>query len=639
MTDILISSFIYLAAAVVAVPLFKQLGLGSVLGYLIAGIVIGPLLGLVGDETKQIQHVAEFGVVMMLFIVGLELEPRKLWELRHRLLGLGGLQVILTIGAITLGAIAMGVVWQTALAIGLVLSLSSTAIVLQTLSEKGLMKTSGGQSSFSVLSFQDIAVIFMLAFIPLLALPELVDHASAVHEAGHTSGNLIEGFSGWMRTLITIGAISAIIFIGHFLVNPIFRFIAQTGLREILTSFALCLVIGIAALMSVIGLSPALGTFVAGVVLANSEYRHELESTINPFKGLLLGLFFITVGAGMDLNLLKTDFMTIIGITLAVMAIKFVVLFMLGKVFKLKSMYQWLFALALAQAGEFGFVLLSFTVGNHVIPKEVADQLSLVIALSMMLTPLLFIFFDKVIAPRQALPEREADIIDEHSSVIIVGNGRFGQIVNRALMLSGYKATVLDLDAEAVSGFAKYGIKTFFGDASRPDLLEAAKIKEADVLVVAVDDKQKALEIVEHAHHVNPNLEIIARAYDRNHYYELHDAGAEYIVRETFSSAVRASEATLEALGMPTHKAKAVSQLFSYRDRYALKELADLYDPALPRFANAKIFTAFQTINNETMQMINELLGKDKADELNISSEDENQLEAEIVEATVTTDE
>lgn len=613
MTEILINSFIYLAAAVLAVPISKKLGLGSVLGYLIAGVAIGPILGLVGDEAKEIQHVAEFGVVMMLFLVGLELEPKMLWSLRNRLLGLGGLQVALTTALITAGAMAMGLVWQTALAIGLTLSLSSTAIVLQTLNEKGLMKTTGGQSSFSVLLFQDIAVIPMLALIPLLALPELAAHGA--HEAGHNSVNLLEGLSGGMQTLATLGAIGAIILAGYFLVNPMFRIIAKTGLREMFTAFALCLVIGIAALMSVIGLSPALGTFIAGVVLANSEYRHELESTIDPFKGLLLGVFFITVGAGMDLTLLMNEFTLIMGITLAVMAIKFAVLYLLGKLFKLKGMYQWLFALALAQAGEFGFVLLSFTVNNNVIPQDVADKLLLVVALSMMLTPLLFILFDKVIAPRQATPEREVDNIDELSEhgIIVAGMGRFGQMVGRLLIQCGYKPTVIDLDADAVEGFNKLGFKTYFGDASRPELLASAGIDDAKLLVVAIDDKERALEMVAHVRKVNPDLPIVARGYDRLNTYDLWQAGDGKnmnIVRETFDSSVRAGKGALEALGVDEQTAQEVTELFYHRDRNGVLKMAEAHDPTLPRFGNQKMLDISIKHNEETERMIKEILEK-----------------------------
>lgn len=634
MTDILLQTFVFLMAALVAVPVSKKLGLGSVLGYLVAGILIGPILGLIGgDESNKIQHVAEFGVVMMLFIVGLELEPKKLWTLRHRLLGLGGLQVVVTTGLITAVALAFGLAWQTAFAIGLVLSLSSTAIVIQTLSEKGLIKSSGGQSSFSVLLFQDIAVIPMLAIIPLLALPELAQVVA--HDAGHDAHaqtNLLTGMSGILKTIVTLGAIAGIIAFGHFLVRPLFRIIAKTGLRDMFTAFALCLVVGIGALMSVIGLSPALGTFLAGVVLAESEYRHELESTLEPFKGLLLGLFFITVGAGMNLGLLQQEFVSILLVTLLMIAIKFAVLFALGLLFKLKGMYQWLFALSLAQAGEFGFVLLAHTVKNHVIPADIADKLLLVIALSMMLTPLLFILFDKVIMPRQTSDEQETDTIDSHSSVIIAGNGRFGQIVNRVLMNSGFTPTVLDLDADVISAFAKHGIKTFFGDASRAELLSAAKIDEATVFVVAVDNPDKAIAMVQAARQLNPSLYIIARAFDRNHVYELHAAGANNIIRETFDSAVRASHGALVQLDIPKNKAKQVTDIFFKRDRMAVEQLANLYDPSLPKFSNHAQFEAFLKINEETIELIHQALGDNMSDELKLSDEEENQLDAEIIE-------
>ena len=381
MTSLLLSAFIYLASAAVAVPLSKRLGLGSVLGYLIAGVLIGPVFGLVGQETESIQHVAEFGVVMMLFLVGLELEPHKLWQLRWQLLGLGGLQVVLTIAAITGIAMLMGLSWTVGVAAGCVLSMSSTAIVLQTLGEKNLLASQGGQASFSVLLFQDIAVIPMLALLPLLALPELAGQATeAAHHADAV--NLLAGLPAYEKAGITFGVIALIVVGGHFLAGPIFRYIAAARLREIFTVVSLALVIGIAVLMSLIGLSPALGTFLAGVVLANSEYRHELESNIEPFKGLLLGLFFITVGAGVDFELLAHQGWKILGITLCVIVAKGLILLLLGKVFRLKRLDQKLFALALAQAGEFGFVLLSLVESNGVMPSHIAKQLLLIAGLA-----------------------------------------------------------------------------------------------------------------------------------------------------------------------------------------------------------------------------------------------------------------
>ncbi|MGB5412488.1 MAG: monovalent cation:proton antiporter-2 (CPA2) family protein, partial [Woeseiaceae bacterium] len=389
MGGLLFQAFIYLCAAVIAVPIAKRLGLGSVLGYLLAGIAIGPVIGLVGSETREIQHFAEFGVVMMLFLVGLELQPRMLWQMRNRLIGLGGLQVGITVLLIAGAALLMGVYWSVALTIGLIFSLSSTAIVLQTLNEKGLTKTEGGRASFSVLLFQDIAVIPMLALIPLLVLPELAGGVSegTVATSGHQGEiahnedlSLVAGLPGWAHALVVLGAVATVLLGGHFLSRPLFRFIAESRLREIFTASALLLVIGIALLMTLVDLSPALGTFLAGVVLANSEFRHELESDIEPFKGLLLGLFFITVGAGMNFGVLFADFATIMGLTIGVMLIKGLVLYGLARLFRLDAADRWLFTLGLAQAGEFGFVLLSFSLQSHVIPSELATTLALVVA-------------------------------------------------------------------------------------------------------------------------------------------------------------------------------------------------------------------------------------------------------------------
>ena len=437
----LFQAFVYLLAAVIAVPIAKRLGLGSVLGYLIAGIIIGPVIGLVGSETQEIQHFAEFGVVMMLFLVGLELDPQALWRMRNRLLGLGGLQVGVTTALIFAAAVAMALYWSVALAVGLIFALSTTANVLQTLNEKGLTKTEGGQASFSVLLFQDIAVIPMLALIPLLALPELADTAASGVEAGghHSYGGWVSHLPGWAYALVVLGFIAAVVLGGHFLSRPLFRFIAASRLREIFTAAALLLVIGIALLMTLVGLSPALGTFLAGVVLANSEFRHELESDIEPFKGLLLGLFFITVGAGIDFGLLFGSFLAILGLTLGVIAVKALVLYGLALLFKLSGSDRWLFTLGLAQAGEFGFVLLSFSVQNSVLPFELAQTLSLVFALSMLFTPALFIFYERVLVPRMAESDGgEADEIDVKGAVIFAGIGRFGEIVNRILVAIGH---------------------------------------------------------------------------------------------------------------------------------------------------------------------------------------------------------
>ncbi|NNE17286.1 MAG: potassium transporter [Myxococcales bacterium] len=587
MGEILLLAFLFLIAGVIAVPIASRLGLGSVLGYLIAGVAISPLLQQLQVDVVSIQHFAELGVVMMLFLVGLELEPRLLWSMRGKLLGLGGLQVGVT-GAIVMSiAMALGQPWRVAMAIGMVFALSSTAIVLQTLNEKGLMKSDGGQSSFSVLLFQDIAVIPMLAFVPLLALPELAglaDHAGDGHAAGMS---FVDGLSAWQQVAVTIAAIAAVVVGGSYLTRPVFRFIAMAKLRELFTAFALMMVIGIALLMTLVGLSPALGTFLAGVVLANSEYRHELESDIDPFKGLLLGLFFITVGASINFDLLAANFGQVIAMTLGLMLIKSLVLLALSYAFRIKNADRWLFSLGLAQAGEFGFVLLAFTVSNAVIPAAIADQLLLVVALSMLLTPALFILYDKVIAPRFAGAQAaDPDEIDEQGTVIIAGVGRFGGVINRILLAAGYKTVVLDHNSEHLERLRAFDIKVFFGDATRPDLLHAAGIDIARMLIIAIDDRERATEMVRYVVKHHPHVYVVARAADRHHVYELWAAGCRDIIREHFDSSVRAARSALEALGHHPYDAERQTRGYVENDKIAMRELADLYDPDVPVHEN-----------------------------------------------------
>ncbi len=405
MNSLLLQAFIYLCAAVITVPIAKRLGFSSVLGYLVAGIVIGPALGLVGSETQDIQQFAEFGIVMMLFVVGLGLKPRRLWEMRSQLLGLGSMQVGITALLIAAAAHLIEVTWGTSIAIGMILALSSTAIVLQTLGEKGLADTKGGRASFSILLFQDIAVIPILALIPLLVLlipggdgPGNLGVGTDAHgKVQHQEYlSLIQGLSGWAQTLGILLAVAAVLLGERYVARPLFRMIAKSKLREILTAAALLLVIGTALLMTLVGMSPALGVFLAGVLLANSEYRYELESVIEPFKGLLLGLFFITVGAGIDFRVLFSEPATVLGLTLGVMVLKAAVLFGLGHLFGLKSGDRWLLALALAQAGEFSFVLLAFSVQNGVVPDDISRILLLVIALTMLLAPLLMMLSERL---------------------------------------------------------------------------------------------------------------------------------------------------------------------------------------------------------------------------------------------------
>ena len=605
MTDFLLLAFVFLVAGVLSVPVATRLGLGSVLGYLIAGIAISPVLALLGVDVLSIQHFAEFGVVMMLFLVGLELEPKLLWQMRARLLGLGGVQVLGTALAVMLAAMALGEPWTVGLAIGLVLSLSSTAIVLQTLNEKGLMRSDGGQSSFAVLLFQDIAVIPMLALIPLLALPELVDaqHAAAggAEAAGHGDAmSLVAGLNGWQTALVTLAAIGVVVIIGSYLTRPLFRFIASAQLRELFTATALLIVIGIALLMSLVGLSPALGTFLAGVVLANSEYRHELESDIDPFKGLLLGVFFMSVGAGINFGLLSENLTLTVGLTLGLMLTKALVLYVLATAFKLRGTDRWLFALGLAQAGEFGFVLLSFTVANAVIPAAIGDQLLLVVALSMLLTPALFILYDRVIAPKfSADQEREADAIDEDNHIIIAGRGRVGGLVERMLNAAGYKATVIDYNSRTIENLGRFGVKVYYGDATRPDLLHSAGVERAKLFVIAIDERDQITELTKYLLQNYPNLHVMARAVDRDHVYDLYFAGCRDIIRETYDSSIRMGRSAFEALGIESHHARAMAAAFDETDRRSMVEVADVYDPAIPVAENEAYIAKVRKITGE----------------------------------------
>ncbi|SFE92244.1 Kef-type potassium/proton antiporter, CPA2 family (TC 2.A.37.1) [Marinobacter sp. DSM 26671] len=573
MTDYFVQAFIYLVAAVIAVPLARRLGLGSVLGYLVAGVVIGPVTGLVGQETVTLQHFAEFGVVMMLFLVGMELDPKSLWAMRVRLLGLGGLQVTLTAAAATGFAWSLGMAWQTAVAVGFLFSLSSTAIVLQTLTEKGLVKTEGGQSAFSVLLFQDIAVIPMLAVIPLLAVSGI---SATDAEHGHSSLSLVENLPGWAHGLAVVGAIVLVIVSGHYLSRPLFRYVVQSGMREVFTATSLMLIVGIAALMSLVNLSPALGAFLAGVVLANSEFRHELEANIEPFKGLLLGLFFITVGAGINFGVLTESWDTVLLLALAVIIGKALILAGLAFAFGIRGSEGWLFTLGLAQAGEFGFVLLTYSTQNHVISTGSAQVLSLVVALSMFLTPLLFIVYERVVLPRYqkaSNEEAEPDEIEEQAPVIVAGVGRFGQIVCRLLRANNIPSVALDHALEQIENLRRIQLTSYFGDATRIQLLETAGIAEARLLVVAIDDRDRAVHLVRHVKQLYPEVWVLARAFDRGHGYELREAGADDVVSETYYSALALGGDALTAMGVHPERARRMTQSFVAREKANEDEL------------------------------------------------------------------
>jgi monovalent cation:proton antiporter-2 (CPA2) family protein len=567
-------ALIYLAAASISVPLSKRLGLGSVLGYLLAGTAIGPFgLGLTGQGDEDVLHFAEFGVVMMLFLVGLELEPSRLWRLRGPVLGMGGLQVLGT--SLFLGSIAwaFGQPLQAGLALGMILSLSSTAIVLQTLNEKGWLESRAGQASFSVLLFQDIAVIPMLALFPLLANPSAGPANAA---AAHGEPNLLSNVPGWGAALIVLGVILGMIASGRYLMRPIFRYIARARLRESFTAASLLIVIGIALVMSRLGLSPALGTFVAGVVLANSEYKHQLESEIEPFKGLLLGLFFLAVGASIDFQFILARPGLILGLVLGLMAFKFALLFGLARLFRFNTDQAVLFAASLAQGGEFGFVLFSFATGHAVLPEEVAKLFVAVVALSMALTPLALLAVERYLKAHSApkSQEREPDAVDEHNDVIVAGYGRFGQVAARLLRATGIGATLLDIDSDQIDLVRRFGARVYYGDATRVDLLEAAGAHKAKVLLIAIDNPEKTVELVRTVRRHFPHLTILARARGRSDAFNLHDEGVEYIYRETLDSALRMGSQALQALGMRAYQAERAARSFRRHDEVAFREAA-----------------------------------------------------------------
>lgn len=553
----LFNAVVYLGAAVVAVPLFHRLGLGSVLGYLAAGIAIGPWgIGLVRD-VEDILHFAEFGVVLLLFLIGLELNPARLWALRRPILGLGGAQVIATAAVLAGAAALFGVDWRAAVVAGMGLALSSTAIALQAMTERNRLATPGGSAGFSVLLFQDVAVVPMLALIPLLA------------------GTAAGSERGWLGALEVVAVILAIVVGGRFVLRPVFRVIAATGLREIFTAFSLLLVIGTALLMQAVGLSMALGTFLAGVLLAESEYRHALESDIDPFKGLLLGLFFISVGMSIDVGRILAEPLLFAGLVAGLVALKGLALLTLARAYGLPAKEHAFFALTLSQGGEFAFVLFAAAATAGVLAPDVGRLLVGVVALSMTTTPLLLAIYERLIEPRLARgPERPADTIDEpQQPVVIAGFGRFGQTVGRLLHANGIGTTILDHDPELIETLRPLGLKVFYGDARRLDLLCAAGAEHARLLVVAVDDREQALRIVDAVSEHFPKLEILCRSRDMLHSFELLERGVAAFERETFESALGLGGEALRRLGFTAWQARQAVNQYRAHDRELLAEL------------------------------------------------------------------
>ncbi len=583
--DFFFQAFIYLAAAVIMVPLAKRIGLGSILGYLLAGIIIGPsVLGLVGFEAGKVMHFAEFGVVLMLFIIGLELQPSLLWKMRRSIFGLGGLQVLITAIVIAGVALLLNFSINRAVAFGLILALSSTAIVLQTLTEKGMLQNPAGRSAFSVLLFQDISVIPILAIIPVLAtLNGKIDFSDSDLNQLTDMASL----SGWLQLLILLGVITLIVIAGRFIARHIFRLIAQTGMHEIFTALALLLVIAIALVMTRIGLSPALGTFLAGVVLADNEYRHELETTLNPFKGLLLGLFFISVGASINFALLIEDPYMIIGFVFLLITVKFIILFILARIFRLRKGYDFLFAFLLAQSSEFAFILISFSKQNQLLDEKTSGILLLMVALSMAISPLLLIFNDKALAPilTRRQNKEEYDYVESSDNpIIIAGFGRFGLVIGRLLLANNYKVTIIDSNPTNVEVLRKFGFKLYYGDVTRPQVIEQAGIKNAKLVILSMAEYDEALKVADYLKKNYPQVKILARAKDIYHAFEFFKRNVNTVQQEVFDSAAELGEKALIHLGFSRYEAYRAIRTFKHHEKQVLLDLYALWKEDENRF-------------------------------------------------------
>jgi glutathione-regulated potassium-efflux system ancillary protein KefC len=553
----LIQALVYFSAAVLLVPLFAKLKLGAVLGYLVAGVLIGPWGLKLISEPEAVEKVSEFGVVLLLFLVGLELNPKRLWSLRKAIFGLGGLQVLVTSAVVSTVALLF-LTWQPALAVGMAACLSSTAIALQVLEERRLMPTEGGQSAFAVSLFQDLAVI------PLLLVLSLLAPASKAAPA----------FT-WLNLAEAVGLIAAMVLIGRLVLKPVFRLIASLEMREIFIAFTLVLIVGSAMLTQAVGLSLALGSFVAGILLAESEYRMELEVDIEPFKGLLLGLFFIAVGMGIDLGLLMKSPLLVLALALGLVAIKTGVLLVLAWSFKLCKNDAWVFALSLSQVGEFAFVMSNQAQRTAILSVEQAALLNGVVALSMLCTPLLFLAYERLIMPRyNRAQSKTADRIDEQNEVIIAGMGRFGQISARVLQARGIPLTMIDIDPNHVDAMRKFGWRAYYGDASRPDVLEAAGIREAALIILAMDDAQGVVDTARYLRQHYPKVKIVARARSRTEAIALRQLGVPE-VRETYGSALHTARQALELLGEGAYAArKAAFQFRDHDEQMMIEQLA-----------------------------------------------------------------
>jgi CPA2 family monovalent cation:H+ antiporter-2 len=590
--NILFEAIVFLVGAIICVPIAKRLGLSSVLGYLLAGVVIGPyLLGFIGEEGDDILHFAEFGVVMMLFLIGLEIDPKSFWSMRKTILGMGGTQVVLT-SLISFGIlIAFGVTWEVSLTCAMAISMSSTAITLQTINENHLMNTTYGASSFAILLFQDIIVIVMLGLLPLLSTVD----ASAIDNEG--SSNILESLPlGW-QALATVASVIVIVVSGRYLIIPMLRLVAIAKVRELLTAASLLIVLAITYLMEFVGLSPALGAFLGGVVLATSEFKHELESTLQPFKGLLLGLFFITVGTTINFVVIASNPLVIIGLVLGVILVKGLVLYAVATIFKLKINQKFLLAVGLAQIGEFAFVMLSFALQLHILDQRQLDIMLVVTALTMALTPILGLLSEKFVLPKfgtKQSEEKPMDAIERSDKIILVGFGHFGSTIGRFLRAHGVKTTILDQDSSRVDFLRKMGFEVFYGDATRLDLLESAGIANAEILICAIDNPEVTLDLIKKVKAKYPHVKLMVRARNRYDAYELLNIGVDHIYRESLDTSIKLASDVLHHIGFDKVATQEQATKFICLDEESMRRLA-----VAPKSEKEYIFKARMEIEQQ----------------------------------------
>ncbi|WP_292010051.1 monovalent cation:proton antiporter-2 (CPA2) family protein [Chryseobacterium sp.] len=572
------NTLIFLGVAIIMVPLARKLGLSSVIGYIAGGILIGPyVLKLTGKDVNDIMHASEFGVIMLLFLVGLELEPRKFWDMRKKIVGLGFTQMLLTIALLFMIFVTFGWKVDKAIAIAMCFALSSTAIVLQTLQEKNNLKTTAGEASFATLLFQDIAVIPILALLPIIANYKSRHHDNEIQI-------LIQKLPEWLQAGTVILGVTILILLGKYVFVPFLRYVSKSGMTELLTASSLFLVIGVSELMVAIGLSPALGAFLAGVMLANSEFQHELEAQIDPFKGLLLAVFFVSVGSTLNFNIIQSDPLFIFSTVFAVLIVKFIVLYAIGKFFRIDTPQSLFYAFALSQVGEFAFVLINFASNLYLLSPELNAQMMAVTAITMCITPFLLIINDKFITPKfikQKPGEEKSDfnILDDEiqqKKIIIVGFGHFGSTVGRLLKANKISATVLDRDSDRVKLLRSYGFKVYYGDATRIPILRAAGIEDAEILVLCLDDPDDNKFIAEVVREQYPDVKIFVRAKSRIDAYDYLNNGIENIYRETLGTAVDMAVDVLHETGMRKYAARRLGQRFMAIDKASVRKLAKI---------------------------------------------------------------